>query len=255
MSLLSKQYWSDKKNWADIASLATILLAATYGVVSVFRPSTNLPVAIFLILTTFVIAEFLKNSVLNDKIVRLTEPATIEVQRDRRSNYERGASILNGATSSDTIMLSFLEHSQMWERDDEVEDRVFDEALTQAIMFRKCTVYHVIRCDRKNDLERIVKYVSKFAGVPNYWAFVMTKVDPDFHPLDILVIHGRVAQIEFPQPVTSPTLMGPSLEVTQPEAVQFVEEYARLLVTTSTPIKDQNGINQTNVDKLVATLG
>jgi hypothetical protein len=243
----------NKKDWADITSFITILVAAIYGAISVFRPNTNLAVAIFIILVTFVTTEFLKNSLLNDKIAKLAEPQTVRVQSDRRSNYDRGAGILNNATPSDTIWLSFLEHSSMWVRDDQFEDKIFDEALDHAIQ-RNCSICHVIRCDRSVDLEEIVTYVSGFDQSPNYYAFVMTRVDHTFHPLDVLVIRGKVAQIEFPQPYTNPIRMGPSLEVNQAQAVQFVEEYARLLVATSMPIKDQNGINPSNVEKLRATL-
>lgn len=239
----------NKKNWADLASIITILVAAFYGVYSVFRPTVNLAVPILIILVTFVISAFLKNSLLNDKIEKLSEPQTIKVQRDRRSNYYRGASILNDANPSDTIWLSFLEHSSMWARNDQLEDEVFDQALRDAIQ-RNCSVLHVIRCDREVDLEKIVEYVSSFLEAQNYCAFVMTKIDQAFHPLDVLVIREKVAQIEFPEPYATPIRMGPSLELFQSQAVQFVEEYARLLVGTSILVKDQNGINKPNVDQL-----
>jgi hypothetical protein len=242
-----------KESWADVFSVLTVLGAAGFGVASYFRPDTNLTLAIFVILVTFVTSEFLKNSLLNEKILRLSEPQTIHVQCDRRSNYYRGAEILMNASVADTIWLSFLEHSSMWGRSNQLEDNVFDDALAGTIK-RNCSVAHVIRCDRKTDLDQIVEYINGFGATPNYSVFLMTTIEPSFHPLDILVIREKVAQIEFPQPYANPIRMGPAVELTDSQAVQFVEEYARLLIGTSTQIKDQNGIKQLNIDQLRVTL-
>lgn len=179
---------------------------------------------------------------------------SVDVQLDRRSNYERGAELLYSVSRTEKVTLSFLEHSSMWGNTDQDEDTRFDDALTHAIKSSQCDVEHVIRCDRSADLPEIQRYVQKYHDAPNYSVYVMTRIDYNFPPLDVLVLSGRVAQIEFPQLRGNLCRMGPSIVVPLPNAVSFVEEYARILVANSICIKNAHGFVEENVNKLKTIL-
>lgn len=174
----------------------------------------------------------------------------LDVQPDRRSNYERGAKLLYSVSPSDTVVVSFLEDSSMWNRPDDTEDKVFDKALTHAIKSSECTVQHVIRCDDSAHLPKIISYIKRYDDAQKYLVYIITNIDSNFPPLDILVLKGKAAQIEFPQTPDPPSYMGPSIVVKLPKAVHFVEAYAEILITKSICIKNANGLSSDNINRL-----
>ncbi len=180
--------------------------------------------------------------------------AALKVQQSRFENYGTGADILNSATSTDKLTLSFLEYSEMWDRPDEYDDINFDRALENAVRNIKCEVDHVIRCDRKADMPKIVKYIQKYEHSQNYCAHVFTTINDKFPPLDVLVLPGRAAQIEFPQNAANPSKMGPSVVITDPTAIGILEKYAGLLVAGAVCIKDANRIKTETIEDLVTKL-
>lgn len=180
--------------------------------------------------------------------------AAPEVQRNRKDNYKRGAELLNSATSTDKLTLSFLEYSEMWDRPDEDDDTNFDHALANAITNIKCEVNHVIRCDRKCDIAKIETYVKEYERSQNYCVYVFTKINEHFPPLDFLVLQGRAAQIEFPQNSANPSHMGPSIVIKDPAGIGVIEKYAALLVSGSVCIKDANRIRSDKIANLKAQL-
>ena len=248
---------SGKEYLADIPFLLTLIFAC-YALVKNYRPlpssAPELEWSILAILTAFMFSEYVKNYALTGKVIALNQPATLDVQADRRSNYESGAKILSRAGRTDTVILSFLEHSSMWTRPTQKEDKVFDDALQYAIKVGQCTVHHVIRCDNEADLLLIADYIKQFTNDQNYFAYLMTEIYADFPPIDLLVVSENVAQLEFPQHDAQPSLMGPSVEFIQPQAVRIMESYARILITKSKLIKDANGLNQAKISSIRGAL-